>query len=73
VPGKAFSVAFDGSVLTGSINIRSVRDFDRYMKVLQAQRVALEAMEEDEHEGKDGDLEPEAWLERHADEGTRSQ
>lgn len=48
--GKPFTVAFDGATLTGTIAIRSVRDIDRLMKVLQAQKAAFEAME-DEDEG----------------------
>jgi hypothetical protein len=47
-PGKPFTVAFDGSVLTGTIAIRSVRDIDRLMKVLSAQKAAFEAMAEDD-------------------------
>jgi hypothetical protein len=47
---KPFTVAFDGAVLTGSIAIRSVRDIERLMKVLQAQKAAFEAMQEDEDE-----------------------
>lgn len=46
--GKPFTVAFDGATLTGSIAIRSVRDIDRLMKVLQAQKAAFEAMLGDE-------------------------
>lgn len=45
--GKPFTIAFDGLVLTGSIAIRSVRDIDRLMKVLQAQKAAFEAMQDD--------------------------
>ena len=45
---KPFTVAFDGAVLTGSIAIRSVREIDRLMKVLQAQKAAFEAMQDDE-------------------------
>lgn len=47
--GKPFTVAFDGSVLTGTIAIRSVRDIDRLMRVLSAQKAAFEAMEDDEN------------------------
>ena len=46
--GKPFTVAFDGAVLTGSIAIRSVREIDRLMKVLQAQKAAFEAMQDDD-------------------------
>lgn len=46
--GKPFTVAFDGSLLTGTIAIRSVRDIDRLMKVLKAQKAAFEAMQEDD-------------------------
>lgn len=49
--GKPFNVAFDGTLLTGSIAIRSVRDIDRLMKVLQAQKAAFEAMNDDEEDG----------------------
>lgn len=50
--GKPFAIGIDGDVLTGTIAIRSLRDFDRMMKVLNAQRIALEAVLEDE-EGED--------------------
>ncbi|WP_375463736.1 hypothetical protein [uncultured Methylobacterium sp.] len=46
--GKAFSIAFDGAVLTGALALKSVRDIDRLMKVLRAQKAAFEAMEDDE-------------------------
>jgi len=46
--GKPFMVAFDGNILTGTIAIRSVRDIDRLMKVLSAQKAAFEAMQEDD-------------------------
>jgi hypothetical protein len=46
--GKPFTIAFDGSVLTGSLALRSTRDIDRLMRVLSAQKAAFEAMEEDE-------------------------
>ena len=71
VSGKPFSVAFDGTVLTGSINIRSTRDFDRYLKVLRAQRAALEAMEEDGNDDEDLNLERDEWLERQAEQGSQ--
>lgn len=45
---KPFTVAFDGSRLTGSINIESVKDIDRLMRVLKAQKAAFEAMAEDD-------------------------
>ncbi len=48
--GKPFSVAFDGTVLTGSMAIRSVRDIDRLMKVLNAQKAAFLAMQDDDDE-----------------------
>jgi hypothetical protein len=47
---RPFTLAFDGDVLSGSIAIRSVRDIDRLMKVLQAQKGAFEAMVEDPEE-----------------------
>lgn len=46
--GRPFTVAFDGKVLTGSLRIETVREIDRFMKVLQAQKAALEAMEEED-------------------------
>lgn len=46
--GRPFTVAFDGKVLTGSLRIETVREIDRFVKVLQAQRSALEAMEEED-------------------------
>jgi hypothetical protein len=45
--GKPFTVACDGTILTGTAAIRSVRDIDRLMKVLQAQKAAFDAMEDD--------------------------
>lgn len=50
---KPFTVAFDGSLLTGSIAIRSIRDIDRLMKVLEAQKAAFQAMADDD--AGDGD------------------
>nr|WMC97161.1 hypothetical protein RAR13_00075 [Aminobacter aminovorans] len=46
--GKPFTIAFDGSTLTGTLAIRTVRDIERLMKVLQAQKSALEAMQDDD-------------------------
>jgi hypothetical protein len=46
-PGKPFTVAFDGSVLTGVMAIKSVRDIDRLVKVLEAQKAAFQAMEDE--------------------------
>jgi hypothetical protein len=45
--GKPFVIGFDGSTLSGQLAIRSVRDIERLIRVLQAQKVAFEAMEED--------------------------
>ncbi|WP_064681452.1 hypothetical protein [Rhizobium bangladeshense] len=44
--GKPFTIGFDGTILTGTIAIKSVRDIDRLMKVLKAQKAAFEAMED---------------------------
>lgn len=71
-PGKPFTVAFDGALLTGTIAIRSVRDIDRLMRVLQAQKAAFEAMADDE---PDPDLAYDSWAEardeQEADEQTK--
>lgn len=52
--GKPFRVVFDGSVLTGTIAIRSVREIDRLLKVLTAQKAAFEAMQDDEDDEEAG-------------------
>ncbi len=52
--GRPFTIGFDGDVLTGTIAIRSVRDIDRLVKVLEAQKVAIEAMQEDSDSGDHG-------------------
>jgi hypothetical protein len=44
---RPFSVSFDGSILTGVISIKKAKDIDRLMKVLQAQKAAFEAMQDD--------------------------
>ncbi|MCF6120200.1 hypothetical protein L2449_25530 [Mesorhizobium muleiense] len=44
--GKPFTIGFDGTMLTGTIAITSVRDIDRLMNVLRAQKAAFEAMQE---------------------------
>ncbi|MER8437721.1 hypothetical protein NKH36_22555 [Mesorhizobium sp. M1312] len=44
--GKPFTIGFDGTMLTGTIAITSVRDIDRLMSVLRAQKAAFEAMQE---------------------------
>ncbi|MER8391913.1 hypothetical protein NKH10_08385 [Mesorhizobium sp. M1340] len=51
VAGKPFTIGFDGTMLTGTIAITSVRDIDRLMNVLRAQKAAFEAMQEfeDDH------------------------
>ncbi|MCM5556724.1 hypothetical protein [Pleomorphomonas sp. JP5] len=54
--GRPFTVSFDGSTLTGTLAIRSVRDIDRLIKVLQAQKAALEAMIDDDDAIDDDDL-----------------
>jgi hypothetical protein len=45
---RPFTVNFDGRSLTGSIAITSAKDIDRLVKVLQAQKAAFEAMEDDD-------------------------
>jgi hypothetical protein len=50
-PGKPFGVSFDGTTLTGSMSIRSVRDIDRLIKVLHAQKAAFEAMQDGQDDG----------------------
>lgn len=45
-PGRPFTVSFDGAVLSGTFALRTARDIDRLVKVLQAQKAALEAMED---------------------------
>ena len=49
---RPFNVAFDGIVVTGTMALRSVRDIDRLVKVLNAQKAALVAMQDDEDEGE---------------------
>jgi hypothetical protein len=44
---RPFSVSFDGSILTGVISIKKAKDIDRLLKVLQAQKAAFEAMQDD--------------------------
>jgi hypothetical protein len=51
--GRPFNVAFDGDVLTGTIAVRTVRDLERLIKVLNAQKAAMEAMQEDDGEDHD--------------------
>ena len=48
--GKPFTVAFDGDILTGTIAIKSVKDIERLIKVLTAQKAAFEAMQDDDKE-----------------------
>ena len=55
--GKPFAISFDGSMLTGTIAIRTVRDIDRLMRVLEAQKAAFEAMQEDDSDDFLGELE----------------
>ena len=50
--GRPFSVNFDGKSLTGLIAITSAKDIDRLVKVLQAQKAAFEAMEDDEEDAQ---------------------
>lgn len=49
-PGRPFTVNFDGKALTGTISITAARDIDRLVKVLQAQKAAFEAMEDEDEE-----------------------
>ena len=51
---KPFTLAFDGSVLTGTISIRAVKDINRLMKVLEAQKAAFQAMQE--HDDQETEL-----------------
>lgn len=60
VGDKPFTVAFDGSVLTGTMHLRTVKDIERLVKVLEAQKAAIEAMQEDP---RDPDLAHDAWQE----------
>jgi single-stranded DNA-binding protein len=70
--GKPFTVAFDGTVLTGSLAIRSVRDIDRLMKVLQAQKAAFEAMQDDwDDDAPSADDQRDAAIDREADENNQ--
>ena len=46
--GRPFNVSYDGAILTGTLALRSPRDIDRLVKVLNAQKAAMEAMAEDE-------------------------
>jgi hypothetical protein len=45
---KPFTVVFDGTVLTGTMALRTVRDIDRLIKVLTAQKAAIVAMQDDD-------------------------
>lgn len=45
--GRPFSVAFDGSLLSGVIAIRSAKEIDRLVRVLNAQKAAFEAMDDE--------------------------
>lgn len=47
VGGRPFNVTFDGDVLTGTLALRTVRDLERLIKVLNAQKAAMEAMQDD--------------------------
>ncbi len=44
------NIALDGSLLNGSFSIQSVRDIERFIKVLQAFKSVLESMQEDDDE-----------------------
>src|SRR3954451_13518249 len=66
--GKPFTVAFDGSVLTGMMALQSVRDIERLMKVLQAQKAAFEAMQDEEDDPRDPDLMHDTWAENQAEQ-----
>jgi hypothetical protein len=69
-PGRPFNVAFDGDVITGTIALRTVRDIERLIKVLNAQKSALEAMQ-DEPDEYDVDLARDANKEMEEEEGAR--
>ncbi len=64
---KPFTVAFDGTVLTGTIALRTVRDIDRLIKVLTAQKAAIAAMQDDDA-GPNPDDQYDLMREREADE-----
>jgi hypothetical protein len=66
---KPFTVAFDGTFLTGTIALRTVRDIDRLIKVLTAQKAAIEAMQDDDDDsGPNPDDQYDLMREREADE-----
>jgi len=48
VSDKPFSLSFDGTVLEGVIALKTVKDIDRLIKVLHAQRAAMIAMQDDD-------------------------
>lgn len=50
--GRPFSVAFDGSLLSGVIAIRSAKEIDKLIRVLTAQKAAFEAMEDEPATGE---------------------
>lgn len=44
-PGPTFQISFDGVTLTGTIALRSIRDINRLIGVLNAQKAAMEDVE----------------------------
>jgi hypothetical protein len=68
--GRPFNVTFDGDVLTGTIAVRTVRDLERLIKVLNAQKAAMEAMQEDD--GGDYDVDLTRDLRRESDESNQT-
>jgi len=53
---KPFTLAFDGVLLTGTLALRTTRDIERLIKVLEAQKAAITAMEDDDDDPRDRDL-----------------
>lgn len=63
---KAFTLAFDGTLLTGTLALRTTRDIERLIKVLEAQKAAITAMEDDDDDPRDRDLTNDARREEEA-------
>ncbi len=49
-PGRPYKVGFEGPTLVGTFAINSLKEFDRLMIILNAQKAVIEAMEDDADE-----------------------
>ena len=50
--GRPFSIAFDGTMVTGTLALSSIKDIERLIKVLNAQKAAMVAMQDDDNQGE---------------------